>query len=741
MEILCFCASFVFFYTKNVYSLLFIAIVLLFKRSKTIILWTLAAIIWCAIHQWWLNDSTMPNVTTIPSATVEGTIASIPSQTTDKMQFYFLIKRFNHQVLTASALMSCYQSCPNVQAGDYWRLHVKLKKAKNLRNPGSFDYERWLKSRHIDWIGTIQNKPSELVTRDFIHYPLLILRQQMACALSASHLDIISQGIVEALTLGITTHIDVSNWDLFRKTGTTHLMVISGAHIGFIAGMIYNLVTWLWCWFPRLCLLLPAQKMASSVAFLIAACYSLLASFSASTQRALIMCFFMFLPNFIDQKIRIWQSLRYALLVVLVLEPHSVLMPGFYLSFLAVAILVCANQKFQCKGLKKMGLLQMACLVGLMPLTLFWFSYGAINGFFANLLAIPWVSFIIVPISLLTILLGQWGIFSYNTLLLSKSIHLLLTYLAWVDSFSWMNLKYSVTQILSPLAFMTGLCLLIIMPIARLAPAALILLLIACFPFHETIKADTAQMDVLDVGQGLAIVIRTAKHVLVYDAGVQLYQGGDMGQRVVIPYLDTLNIKRLDKVIISHPDLDHRGGLPSLEKKYPIDELLVDNPAFYKRGKSCHDYPDWTWDGISFHFFANPSALQTKNNSSCVLQISNSKHRFLLTGDIENQAEKYLIKTYGTRLSSQVLVIPHHGSKTSSSNYFLDSVSPKYAIASFGLDNRYHFPHPIVMQRYRKHQITVYNTADCGMISAFLRQGDERASPIRQFFANRTCDH
>lgn len=740
MEILCFCASMVFFYTKSWYPLLLIAMSLLFKRSISMVLWVLAAIAWCLIHQGWIHERNLPNIAVIPNALVEGTITSIPTRTRDKTQFQFLIKRLNHQSVTTRALISCYQSCPHSRAGDYWRFQVKLRKPKNLANPGSFDYEGWLKARHIDWIGSIQNKPALLLKRDVIHYPFLMLRERMAEAISNSHLDTLSQGILEALTLGITSHIDALNWTLFRQTGTTHLMVISGAHIGLIAGMVYGFVQWFWSWFPRLCLWLPAQKMASAMAFFIAAFYSLLAGFQASTQRALIMCFFMLLSNFINHKIRIWQSLRYALLVVLILEPHSVLMPGFYLSFLAVAILVCVNQKSLLTGLKKTLLLQMACLVGLMPLTLFWFSYGAINGFVANLLAIAWVSFVMVPLSLVTILLAQWGIFSFNTVLLSKSIHLLWTYLVWVDSFSWMNLQYSVTSILSPLAFMTGLFVLILMPIARLMPAVFVLFIAASFPVYETIKPGTAQMDVLDVGQGLAIVIRTANHILVYDTGVQLYQGSDMGQRVIIPYLETLNIKRLNKVVISHPDLDHRGGLASVEKKYPIDELIVDNPLFYKRGQSCHDYPDWTWDGILFHFFANPQAFQTKNNSSCVLQIINGTQRILLTGDIESQAEDYLIKAYGNRLSSQILVIPHHGSKTSSSNHFLNKVSPKYAIASFAFDNRYHFPHPIVIQRYHKHHITVYNTADCGMISAFLRPGDERASPIRQFFANRTCN-
>ena len=721
MEILCFFAGIAFFYTKSLYSVCLMGIFLPFLRWTRAFLWFLLAILWCCIHQMLIAEKAMPAAKSIPNAILQGYVASIPTHTATKTQFQFAVNQLNNQPVNTRILMSCYNTCPTFHAGDYWRLSAKMQRPRNLNNPGGFDYVGWLNARHIHWTGYVRNHQTQLLGTRFVRYPFLIVRERIASVLSKGDFDPISQGVLEALTLGITTHIDKSSWDLFRRTGTTHLMVISGAHIGLVAGLVYGLVQWIWCWFPKLCLLMPSRKMASIVAFLTAALYSILAGFAAPTQRALIVCFFMFLHNFISQRFNIWQAWRYALLAVLFLEPHSVIMPGFYLSFIAVAILVAMSQKIPFKGFKKTVFMQIACLVGLMPLTLFWFSYGAINGFFANVIAIPWVSFIIVPLGLLTTLLGSWFLLPWSVTILSKAIHFLFYYLSWIDSFSMFNLNIAFTQFLLPLAFIVSLSLLVFMPLPRLLPVALIVFIAGCFPEFEKIKRGEARIDVLDVGQGLAIVIRTANHLLVYDTGVKFYQGSDMGQRVIIPYLQTLGVKDIDKVIISHPDLDHLGGLRSLEEKYKIKQLIVDNPSTYKRGLSCHQYPDWTWDGISFHFFANPISIKTKNNSSCVLQISTGKNRILLTGDIEKQAEKYLAKTYGHRLSSQVLVIPHHGSKTSSSSQFLDTVAPQYAIASYGFDNRYHFPHATVMQRYRQHHIMVYNTSDSGMISVFLK--------------------
>ncbi len=730
MEILCFFAGVSFVCTKNTMLLYFLFIALLFKPRLSSIAWFMAAVVWTLTHQIWVADQSLPKSRVIQNAALQGYIVSIPTITTSKTQFQFQITQLDKKPAHAKVLLSCYNNCPVFSAGQEWQLNAKLQQPQNLANPGGFDYVSWLHSRHMSWAGYVQSGSSRLITNKASLFPLLTLRQSMAENLAHIDPDKKTLGILQALTLGITTYIDKDGWDLFRRTGTTHLMVISGSHIGLVAGLTYGLVKWIWCRWGWLCLRFPAPQFASIAGLFMAGVYALIAGFAAPSQRSLIVCFFMLLRNFCSQRFGVWQAWRYALFAVLVYEPHSVMMTGFYLSFIAVAILVLINQRYSVTGVRKNLISQIACLVGLMPLTLFWFSYGAVNGFIANIVAIPWVSFIIVPLGLFITLFGHWFVVPGSVTILTHSIDYLLYYLNWVDSFAGVNLDFTFTHFLTPLALMVSISMLVLLPLVRLIPILVIIGIGAIFPGYEKINMGEVKIDVLDVGQGLAVVVHTAKHMLVYDTGVKFYQGGDMGRIAIIPYLKTLGVKKLDKVIISHPDLDHRGGLASLEEKYKIDELIIDDPVFYKRGSPCHHYSDWTWDGITFHFFPIATPIKSKNNSSCVLQISTAAGQVLLSGDIEKPAEQYLVDTYGDQLASSILVIPHHGSKTSSTPLFIEHVSPQYAIVSYGFDNRYHFPHQQAMQTYQRKNIPIYNTVDCGMMSVLLTAKSVGDKPI-----------
>ena len=729
MEILCFFAGVAFTCLKNAYPIYFLFIYLFFKPRLNALLWFLVGMGWCLCHQWIVADFGMPQAQVISRAALRGHVASIPTHTNSKTQFQFLVNRLDNKPVQARILLSCYNACPNFHAGEYWSIDAKLQQPQNLANPGGFDYVRGLAGRHIRWTGYVRRGTAIRINSTWNPYPLLALRQKMASTLERLDSNEQTLGVLQALTLGVTSHIDKSGWDLFRRTGTTHLMVISGAHIGLVAGLSYGLIQWIWCCFSGLCLRWPAQKVASVGAFMMGAIYALLAGFGVPAQRALWVCFFMLLHRFCSQRVGVWQAWRYALFAVLVFEPHSVMLPGFYLSFIAVAILILINQRFSLSGIRKTLLMQLACLVGLMPLTLFFFSYGAVDGMLANTLAIPWVSFVIVPMGLFTTLFGQWLVLPWQVSALTGSIEYLLRYLHWVDALSVVNLNVSYTEFLSPLAWMVSIGTFVLLPMARLTPVLLIIAVSALFPSYEHIKLGTVRVDVLDVGQGLAVAVNTAEHTLIYDTGIQFYQGGDMGERVVVPYLKSMGIKKVDTVVISHPDLDHRGGLASLEKAYPIHELIVDKPAFYKRGFSCHQYPDWEWDGVSFHFFAIKTALKSKNNSSCVLRISTKAGSILLSGDIEKPAEDELVNKYGHQLASSVLVVPHHGSKTSSSVLFINHVKPDYAIVSYGFDNKYHFPHQQAMQVYQQRHIPVYSTRSCGMVSVYLTPTSMNQTP------------
>lgn len=720
MEIICFFAGTAFFYFKTIYPIGLFLLSLYFRPQWSYCIWFLAAVVWCQLHQFQMAARHMPSVPSIKQAVIEGTVVSLPVKQNQKVQFEFLAQQLNQQPIHTKLLLACYQYCPSIAAGQYWRFTVKLKRPYNLANPGGFDQVNWLATRHIFWTGYLRRGPHHHVTQKDQHFSLIVWRQYLAQALSRHFKDNQILGIVEALALGVTNHIDPSAWDLFRRTGTTHLMVISGSHIAMIAGLFYSLIKWIWARSPWT-LRLPAPKLAAVGAMVLATIYALLAGFEVPTQRALIVCFIMFLQQLIPQRFTVWQAWRYALFLVLLWEPHAIRQIGFYLSFIAVAILILVNQRFSLGKISKVVVMQMACMLGLMPITLFCFGYCSINSLVANFIAIPWVGFLLVPLSLLMTLGAHFSLWQGLVWGVEKLIVYLLFYLQWIDHFQQWNFELTWTHLYTPMALLVALFGAVTLTIKPLWPVLFLLLSSSFITGGLRLRTGTVRLDVLDVAQGLAVVVRTAQHILIYDTGMKQYRGNDMGKMVIIPYLNTLGIRQLDKVIISHPDLDHRGGLVSLQQKYAIRSLVVDDPAFYHAGRSCHRYPSWRWDGVEFQFLPLPRHLGSRNNHSCILRINNGTHQVLLTGDIEKPAEDYLRQHAKNLLPSSVLVVPHHASKTSSSAKFVAAVAPKIAIASYGIDNRYHFPHQQTLNTYARYHIPVFDTAHCGMISVTLQ--------------------
>jgi len=720
MEILCFFAGTAFFYFKNSYPLLFLAFVFFLRPKWVWMYWFVAALLWCAIHQWQTAARGMPNDALMVHATLEGVVSSIPTQRIHANQFQLLTKRLNGKDVNVTIGLSCYNQCTTLHAGQTIQLQAKLKKTRNLANPGGFDYVAWLGARHIHWMGTVY-KNSIKILKTTSKYPLLTLREQLSARQTALIPEENLLGMFQALTLGLTNHIDKSAWDLFRRTGTTHLIDISGEHIAMVAGLSYWLFKWIWKRLGMICLYIPAPRIGSIVALIMAFIYALIAGFAVPTQRSLIMACLMFSRHFSQKKMTIWQCYRYALFAVLVFEPHSVFMLGFYFSFLAVAILVLVNQRVKQSKWIKVLVMQSACLFGLMPLSIYWFSYASLNGLVANMIAIPWVSFLIVPLALIITFLSPYIVIPGSIPLIKWLMSSLLLVLNAIDSVAMFNMTFTFIEATTPLILMAGIGIFSLIPLKqwRLPTSVLILASLCLRP--EKILPGEAKIDMLDVGQGLAVVIRTANHLAVYDTGMKFFQGNDIGKIVIIPYLNRLNVKRIDTIIISHADLDHRGGLESLEEKYTVNELIVDSPSYYHRGLSCHDHPSWTWDNVSFRFFPIKTNLLSKNNSSCVLQISTKAGAVLLSGDIEHAGEAYLTKTYGKELASSVLLIPHHGSKTSSSLDFISAVHPQVAMVSYGFDNRYHFPHKEALQNYERLHIPIVNTVDSGMITVVLK--------------------
>ncbi|WP_058474751.1 DNA internalization-related competence protein ComEC/Rec2 [Legionella quateirensis] len=719
MEIFCFYMGILYLYTFNHFLPAITLILFYITPRYPIPVFFLMGITLAWTHQWMTAPHGMPDKAVLPDAVIVGTVASIPVTSSDKTKFNFKIERLNNHPAQGLIQLTWYNKAPIVHAGQLWQLSVKLKKPRNFLNPGSSNYVRTLSARHIFWTGYIRSGGNQLINENST-VNWLQLRERLGAALTRRAPDERTAGILEALTLNVTTHINQEDWELFRRTGTTHLFGISGEHIALISGFVFLILRWLWSRSVRCCLLAPAISIASIGGFGIALLYSFMAGFEPPVQRALIGCFFYTLCCLGVQRYTIWQVWRYALFGVLCLEPHAVFMQGFYFSFLAVVCLLLTQQRWGLRGVKGNLALQLSCLIGLMPLTLYWYSYGSINGFIANLVAIPLVGFLIVPLALITLAISS---FSWSVLLmhpLSWLVSLLFKMLIWTEHLAGINILWSLNSIVSVLSIMAALLVWTVLPVKPFKYLAIIWFLIPFFPYKEVIKQGEAIIRVLDVGQGLAVSIHTRDHVLLYDTGDQWFQGSDLGKMVVLPYLTDLGIKKIDKIVISHPDKDHRGGLKSIEAEIKVDQLIVNTPQFYHRGFNCHNYPEWKWNGVHFRFFPIHINSKDTNNNSCILQVSNSISSILLTGDIEKTGEDYLVRTYGDQLASDVLIVPHHGSKTSSSYRFLLETAPKYAIASLGFDNRFHFPHNKTVENMNNLIIPFYRTDECGMVQMIL---------------------
>ncbi|MFA6302002.1 MAG: DNA internalization-related competence protein ComEC/Rec2 [Legionella sp.] len=729
MEIFCFVLGVLYGFTLNYYLPCICLLFFFIKPHYHIILGFTLGVLLAFMHQYCVTPKNMPNREVLAQVTISGTIVSIPSQTVDKTQWNFELDTIDNHPVSALIQLAWYSNKRMLHVGERWQFKAKLKKPRNFSNPGSFDYAGALAARHIYWTGYVRSD-AHLLAPASSTFNWLNYREHLGARLNKLATNKQVTGILEALTLNLTNHINQEQWDLFRRTGTTHLFGISGEHIALISGLIFYIVHWLWSRSTFLCLRIPALYSASIAGLISALIYAFLAGFGPPVQRALIGSIFYCFCYWRKQQFSSWQIWRYALVGVLCIEPHAVFMQGFYFSFLAVACILLTQQRWQFKGIKSTLALQLSCLIGLMPLTLYWYAYGSLNGFLANLFAIPLVGLVIVPLALITLVVAHYDWAYLLMKPLSYLVLIMLQGLQWVEHLAFINIDWSLNSIELVCALMGALLLWIMLPIKPFRAFAFLWISLPFIPLKPSIKPGEALMQILDVGQGLAIVIQTQHHIALYDTGDQYFNGSDLGTLVILPYLKTLGIRHIDSIVISHPDKDHRGGLESIISALPINNLLVNDPSFYKRGRNCHKYPAWNWDGVDFRFLPINISVKDRNNSCCILQVSTSVARVLLTGDIEKKAENYLILNYDSNLKSQAVILPHHGSKTSSSYRFIQEIAPLYAIASLGFDNKFGFPHAKTLSTMTALGVDFYRTDECGMVTLSLPSEGTMKKPV-----------
>ena len=602
-----------------------------------------------------------------------------------------------------------------LHAGERWQFTVRLKQPHGTANPYGFDFEAWALERNIRATGYVYGKGDNRKLSEATSTPAYFIEQVRESVRTHFHKTLGEApytGILVALAIGDQASISQAQWQVFTRTGVNHLMSISGLHITMLASFAFALTYWLWRRSVRLTLRFPARKAAALAGLLAALCYTLLSGFEIPAQRTLYMLATFAVMLLFSRNVSPSQMLAAALIVVLLADPWAVRAPGFWLSFGAVALIfyVTANRLGKAHWLAEYGKVQWAMTIGLIPPLLALFQQLSLVSPLANAFAIPLVSFVVVPLTLL----GTLPPFEWMLYLAHQAMVLCMWLLEALD-----DLPLAVWTQHAPPAWSIVLGVLgaawILAPRGFPLRALGSILLLPMFLTDPPAPAEnTARIIVFDVGQGLAVAVQTQHHTLLYDTGPDFAGEADSGNRILVPALRALGIKRLDELMLSHDDIDHIGGTASVLQAIPVAEvstsLMADHPLLTNANgfHTCGDGQSWEWDGVGFEVLHPADMVDANgkphdNDKSCVLRISIGSQHVLLAGDIEKSSEARLLRQHADKIPATLLVAPHHGSKSSSTETFVAAVAPRYVVFTAGYRNRFNHPAPEVQQRYADH--------------------------------------
>ena len=615
------------------------------------------------------------------------------------------------------------QALPTWRPGERWRLLLRLRQVHGSMNPAGFDYELWLFEQGIRATGLLRRWQllAEAQGPDgALDRWRLGLRERLQAQLGPQS----ATGVLIALSLGEQAAISRSDWALFRDTGTSHLMAISGLHVTMFAWGAGLLAGWAWRRSGRLCLAVPAPVLARWAGVMAALAYALFSGWGVPAQRTVWMLFVLAL---LRQSGLAWPwplCLLLSALWVALIDPWALCQAGFWLSFAAVGLLMAGGvAEPGWRGLLR-GAWRNQCIatLGLAPLTLLFFQQLSLVGLLANLLAIPWISLLVTPLALAGALMPPlWSLAAW----LLQGLMLWLELLARLPGAVW---SVPVAPLWAQLSGLLGVALLVLPLPWRLRPAGLALMLPLLWPALPRPAPGQFELLAADVGKGTAVLLRTRHHALLYDTGPQYHPQADAGQRVLLPLLRALGQRELDLLLLSHRDQDHVGGAASLMAGLPVRGLLsslepthplLQAPGAPRDGQQrCERGQRWRWDGVDFELL-HPSPADYEhpglkpNALSCVLLVSAADgRRALLTGDVESAQEGGLQPPGGIDL----LMLPHHGSQTSSSPALLAAARPRLAFVQAGYRNRFGHPAPAVLARYQAAGVPVIQSADCGAL-------------------------
>ena len=610
--------------------------------------------------------------------------------------------------LTGRRLRLNWHTPPPLRIGETWRLVAEVRVPWGYQNPGAFDYERWLMANGFNGTGYVRGgerlAPADAGLLERVHEAI---DEQVRGFRNRAHLL--------ALATGHGKRLGDDDWALLRRTGTVHLLVVSGLHVGLVAvfGLlagrgVARLMPW---WLPWV----PLGWVAAAVALAGVTAFVWLSGAGIPAVRAGVMAACGVLAWVAGRAVRPWRWLALAAVAVVILQPLAPLSPGFWLSFGAVCLLFggLSNRAPALGWLAGLARAQWVLALGMTPLVAFLVGEAAPVAALANLYAVPWVSVVVVPLVLLSLLASILAPPLAETCWSGADAALssLLGYLQWLDVAGVRRLSIGLDQLAACLLALG--CLLC----ARHWRAAL-----ACLPLYAAglVVLDQrpphgeVRVLSLDVGQGSAVLIDTRRHRLLYDAGARFPSGFDLGEAVVLPAIAATGAQRLHRLIVSHGDIDHAGGARAVLDGIPVDSLVANVPGL--GGRPCVRGERWTWDGVDFEILHPPASFAPAgNDASCVLGVTARSGRVLLPGDIERGAER-LLAARGLE-PVDLLFAPHHGSNTSSTGRFVESLSPRIAVAMAGFGNRYGHPHPAVLQRYHQAGAEVWITGRDGALT------------------------
>lgn len=683
-----------------------------------------------SIHGRAALEHRLPDSCTGTRFEVEGRVVSLPrisylDPDRRRQRFEFEVHSLSSGLCSGprKLLLSWYGE-EDIEPGQLWRFQTRLRRPWGLANEGSFNIQAWYVLTGIDAVGSASEQHAT---------PLLEASGQRMnrwrYAISQAIAEVVphpqASAVLRAVTVADKSGIDHSLWTLFQRLGINHLLVISGLHVGMVAGLGFLLGRGL-----AGCLRMAGTRgryWPEFTAVTMALVYTGLAGFTVATQRALFMLLCFILAGVLSRRTRGADKLLIAAVMVVVINPLAPLGSGFWLSFSAVGALLWLAHWYRARS-KLRAVLAAHLFMGLLmlPMGAFWFGGGSWLSAPANLLMVPLVGLCVVPLSLAGVVLFSLGIPGYSGLwgMAAEPLKLIFSYQPHaLGEAGLLPLQTApATALLATLA----LGLLVVPASARRKLLLVLLWLPLLLPLRSSMQ--TPVLNVLDVGQGTAVLFRAGGRVLLYDTGGGNPSGANLAQSVVLPFLQNQGIDAIDSLVVSHGDLDHSAGLETVLGGVSVDTVWLGGGQQYIPGaRHCRAGVAWRWGEHATFQFLSPGGASglSDNNASCVLSIDTGQVRLMLAGDIEGPQERQLVSYWQGGLASDFLLVAHHGSKTSTFQSWLNRVEPQLAVINNAYGNHFGHPAPVVMERLGGQGINVMHTARSGALAITLDENGE----------------